>query len=303
MFAVGNAPGDWESHLSNVIINNDNMPRKGLFEKKRGEKMRRELSADQIMAINARRNGQTQATAYKLYLLPESERDTIKQCTLNARIHTFFARPEVKALLAMGDDEFEKKFKRLTGETRREKRREKYIRDANDKLQSLSIAKAIVEKTNEVAREHAALDRAIAEQEEMSADKAYFDSLQMAKGRPDEIILTGTARYILKRAIQEIDNRAKIVDQRIENEELDPLDKDATAFTASNIKAVQLGVSILENRTERAMQSAENSNTLALELLNRSICSSGVDVESYTAPIPATALAAQTKQDEAKAAQ
>jgi hypothetical protein len=271
--------------------------------------MPKELTAEQMLAIGARRNGRTQTAAFKQYLLPDSEKNIIKKCTLEARIKKFFARPDVKELLSVGDDEFDRRYKavveaQLTDSMRRtDRKREKRIRDANDRLQSLSIAKAIVEKTNEVAREHAALDRAIAEQEEMSADKAYFDSLQMAKGRPDEIILTGTARYILKRAIQEIDNRAKIVDQRIENEELDPLDKDATAFTASNIKAVQLGVSILENRTERAMQSAENSNTLALELLNRSICSSGVDVESYTAPIPATALAAQTKQDEAKAAQ
>lgn len=258
--------------------------------------MGKKLSQDQLRAVNARRRGESKMAAYKMCLMTDRERNTVKERTIKGRALRFFALPEVKAALDMSDEEFDDIYLKSVGKP--SKSQERMLKDAVDKLHALNVAKAITESTNAVLKETAEVEKAVAQQVELSADQAFFESLQISKERPDEIILTGTARFILKRAISEINARAK----EIRDKRINPLHKDASAFTATNLKAVQIGVSILENRTERYLSAMQNNDSIALELLNRSIESIEIRVDDYTAPIPATALAAQ-KKDEKESAQ
>ena len=254
--------------------------------------MGKKLTPNQLRAVNARRRGESKMAAYKLCLMTDRERDTVKERTIKARALRFFALPEVIEALDMTDEAFDDIYIKSVGKP--SKSQERMLKDAVDKLHALNVAKAITESTNAVLQETAEVEKAVAKQVDLSADQAFFESLQMSKERPDEIILTGTARFILKRAISEINARAK----EIRDKQINPLHKDASAFTAQNLKAVQIGVSILENRTERYLSAMQNNDSIALELLNRSINSIEIDVDDYTAPIPATALAAQAETSE-----
>lgn len=256
--------------------------------------MGKKLTQDQLRAVNARRKGESKMSAYKLCLMTERERDTTKERTIKARALKFFSRPEVIDAMNMNDNDFDELYIKETGKS--SKSQERILKDAVNRLHALNVQKAITEATNEVLKESVAVEKAMAKQADLSADQAFFESLQMSKERPDEIILTGTARFILKRAISEINARAK----EIQDQRLSPLHKDASAFTTQNLKALQIGVSILENRTERYLSAMQNNDSIALELLNRSIESIEIKVDDYTAPIPATALAVQNKDAEAK---
>lgn len=260
------------------------------------------LSADELRAIKAHRNGQNKTSAYKCYLMSQKDLDTIKERALRGRVQRFFERPEVIEAVQMSDDDFNEFAKGISVKTKSSdstaeiKTSNDKLKKAVDALHSLNVAKSIELATREVVKESEKIEqdelKADPKENDVSADQAFFDSLQMSKDRPDEIILTGTARFLLRRAIAEINARAKAIRERI----IDPLDKEASAFTQTNLKAVQIGVSILENRTERYLTAMQNNDSIALELLNMSIKGSTINPADYTAPIPATALAVQ-KED------
>lgn len=254
--------------------------------------MKKKLTPDELRCINAMREGQGKCPAYKKFMLSEKERKKLSERAILGRTYRFFDRPDVIEVVRMPDEEFAKMFDARTG--REDRAREKKLMKAVDQLHALEQARLMLHAETELAKANADVAREMARQADLSADQAFFESLQMSKERPDEIILTGTARFILKRAIAEIQARSKAIHER----GVDPMDKEASAFTNQSLKAVQIGVSILENRTERYLSAMENNDSVALELLNRSINSVEIKIEDYTAPIPATALAAQTKEPE-----
>lgn len=204
--------------------------------------------------------GYSKQSVYRKYILSPRDRNELKETAIKMKAQRFFEKPEIKEAINMSAEDFSKLDFDETAETKRIDELNKAI----DKLSGID--------TDNI--------------DSMTPEQLFFKSLKFSKERPDEIILTGTARFILQRAIGEIQARAREIKER----GYDALHKDASAFTTQNMNAVKLGVTILENRTERYLSAYQNNNTMALELLNRSIQSMDIDPEQYTAPIPNTAL-------------
>lgn len=254
--------------------------------------MRKKFGADELRCIYARRQGSSKSSAFKEHMLSEKERRKMNERAILGRAYRFFDHPDVQGMLSLSDEEFADIFDQKVGKA--ERVRERRILKKMDEIHSLETSRAMLRAQTELAKQNAELAYEMARQADLSADQAFFESLQMSKERPDEIILTGTARFLLKRAIAEINARAKAIQER----GVDPMDKEASAFTNQSLKAVQIGVSILENRTERYLSAMESNDSVALELLNRAANSIEIKIDDYTAPIPATALAAQGKPKE-----
>lgn len=229
-------------------------------------KKNRSFTKKEISAIRDFRNGCSKQAAYRKHVLTSKDRMRLKDTAIKMKAQRFFERPEVAEAVRMTDDDFE----RLDCV---EKVEEEKVEELKDAIEQLAPAK---QKVSFLDAENV---------EEMTPEQLFFHSLKFSKERPDEIILTGTARFILQRAITEIQLRAK----QIREEGKTALDRDASAFTTQNLNAIKIGVSILENRTERYLTAYQNNNTMALELLNRSIQAMNIDPEDYTAPIPGTA--------------
>lgn len=223
-------------------------------------KKKKQLTLDEIRAIREVRMGYSKQSVYRKYILSPRDRNELKETAIKMKAQRFFEKPEIKEAINMSAEDFSKLDFDETVETKR-------IDELNKAIDKLSVI-----DTDNI--------------DSMTPEQLFFKSLKFSKERPDEIILTGTARFILQRAIGEIQARAREIKER----GYDALHKDASAFTTQNMNAVKLGVTILENRTERYLSAYQNNNTMALELLNRSIQSIDVDPEQYTAPIPNTAL-------------
>lgn len=257
--------------------------------------MSKKFGADEVRCIAAKRLGESKSNAYKQHMLSEKEKRKMGERAILGRAYRFFDRPDVQDMLKMSDEDFADVLDKYIGNA--ERARERRALKRLSEVHALEASRSILRAQTEIAKQNAELSYEMARQADLSADQAFFESLQMSKERPDEIILTGTARFILKRAIAEINARAKAIHER----GMDPMDKEASAFTNQSLKAVQIGVSILENRTERYLSAMENNDSVALELLNRAANSIEIKFEDYTAPIPATALAAQDGSKEIEA--
>lgn len=229
-------------------------------------KKNRPMTKREISAIRDFRNGCSKQASYRKHVLSSKDRARLKDTAIKMKAQRFFDRPDVAEAVRMSDDEFEKI-------DYIEQVEEEKVDDLKEAIERLAPIK---QKVSMIDAENV---------EEMTPEQLFFHSLKFSKERPDEIILTGTARFILQRAITEVQLRAK----QIREEGKTALDKDASAFTTQNLNAIKIGVSILENRTERYLTAYQNNNTMALELLNRSIQAMDIDPEDYTAPIPGTA--------------
>lgn len=220
----------------------------------------KELTFDEIKAIREVRYGTSKQKAYRKYILTSRDIDNLNDDAIKMRAQRFFDRPNIKEALTMSEEEFSK----------------------------LGLNEAVENKNYDILNKAISSLSSLDERNEdsMTAEEAFFNSFKFSKERPDEIILTGTARFILQRAVTEINARAK----EIRNKGYDALHRDASAFTNMNLNAIKIGVSILENRTERYLNAYQNNNTMALELLNRSIQNIEINPEDYTAPIPTTAM-------------